>query len=315
MSTEPTASADLHPVIPTPDEVGDEEFDELKKIVKLEAAIDFSIENKTVTTYKPVAIASGWYWRDPKFHAALGRISEKSIAAGGGAKTAVVCRAGKDGAPTRPGKQFYEMVEKARKRTIKKLPNGEYDPTEAEKAWLNEIAMLGFEDGPIKMRPLAQWICDTCGELIVSIKEGWVEWLCENDLSVHGFRICHHYMHSPIRESDMARGPSCYQYDDEPHRNDLSTDDMTGSSGMARMLSMLDVGPIADPDGEARCRVKDMRNWTETFRRLFIPHFEEARQYFHAAEKDGFFAEANEVWPYTTATLKQVIEKYGRRTK
>jgi hypothetical protein len=58
-----------------------------------------------------------------------------------------------------------------------------------------------------------------------------------------------------------------------------------------------------------------MRNWTETFRRLFIPHFEEARQYFHAAEKDGFFAEANEVWPYTTATLKQVIEKYGRRTK
>src|ERR1019366_168964 len=91
MSTEPTASADLHPVIPTPDEVGDEEFDELKKIVKLEAAIDFSIENKTVTTYKPVAIASGWYWRDPKFHAALGRISEKSIAAGGGAKTAVVC--------------------------------------------------------------------------------------------------------------------------------------------------------------------------------------------------------------------------------
>jgi len=144
MNDSSTASAGLHPVIPTPDEVGDAEFDELRKVLKLEAVLDFAIESAMRTTYKPVAIASGWFWRDAKFHAALGRVSETSIARGGGAKSAVVCRAGSDGSPTRPGRQFYEMVERARKITIPKLPNGEYDPAEAEKVWVQEMVRLGF---------------------------------------------------------------------------------------------------------------------------------------------------------------------------
>jgi hypothetical protein len=144
MNNETTASADLRPVVPVPDEVGDEEFDELKKMLKLEAALDLAVEARTTTTYKAVATASGWYWRDAKFQVALGRVSEKSIARGGGAKSAVVCRAGNDGRPARPGRPFYEMVERARQITIPKLPNGEYHTDDAEKVWISEMIRLGF---------------------------------------------------------------------------------------------------------------------------------------------------------------------------
>jgi hypothetical protein len=144
MNQEPAASAGLHPVIPTPDEVGDEEYVELKKMLKLEAAIDFAITVPMRTTYKPLGLVSGWFWRDAKFHTALGVISEKAMARGEGAKSAIVCRADKYGQPTRPGRQFYEMVERARKITIPKLPNGEYDPAEAEKVWVGEMVKLGF---------------------------------------------------------------------------------------------------------------------------------------------------------------------------
>lgn len=152
MNKEPTTSDGLHPVIPTPeelrlsvpDEVGDEEYVELRKMIRLEAAIDFAITVKLCTTYKPVGLVSGWFWRDAKFHAALGVVSEKAIARGEGAKSAVVCRAAGDGTPTRPGRQFYEMVERARKITIHRLPDGEYVPEEAEKVWIGEMTRLGF---------------------------------------------------------------------------------------------------------------------------------------------------------------------------
>jgi hypothetical protein len=88
MNHEPTGTAGLRPVIPTPDEVGDEEYVELKKIIKLEAAIDFAITVPMRTTYKPLGLVSGWFWRDATFHTALGVISEKAIARGEGAKSA-----------------------------------------------------------------------------------------------------------------------------------------------------------------------------------------------------------------------------------
>ena len=143
MNHEPTASGGLHPVILAHDEVGDEEYVELRKMIKLEAAIDFAITVPMRTTYKPLGLVSGWFCRDAKFHSALGIISEKAIARGEGAKSAIVCRAGNDGQPTRPGRQFYEMVERARKITIPKV-NGEYDPVEAEKVWVGEMVKLGF---------------------------------------------------------------------------------------------------------------------------------------------------------------------------
>jgi len=137
-------AAAVHPVHPTADEVGREQYTALGQILKLEATIDFTIEIKHRTTYKPVGKASGWFWRDQKFHEALGVISKKSIAAGGAAKSAVVTRADNNGNPTRPGSAFYQMPEEARAINLRG-PNGDFDPAKCEAAYVHEMTLLGFD--------------------------------------------------------------------------------------------------------------------------------------------------------------------------
>jgi hypothetical protein len=135
----------LHPVFPTPAEkIGLKEYTALSRIIKVEAVVDFTIEMKLIATYKPVGIAAGWHWRDQKFHGALGDITTASIAAGGGAKSAVVTRADNNGNPTRPGRQFYELIETLRKVSLR-APNGQLDPVKCENAWLNEMVLLGYD--------------------------------------------------------------------------------------------------------------------------------------------------------------------------
>ena len=166
----------------------------------------------------------------------------------------------------------------------------------------------------MKLEPLKQWICDECGEVIEKPEDGWIEWITDskNDMKVSGFRIVHHSTKSPIRKKHgEPRGPSCYGYDGDVGRSDLPLKDMVGQLGMARMLSMLDVGVILDPEAEGKMRVGDMRSWTETFRRLFMPYYEEARLCFDAAERDGYYSDANEISPFTANSLKTVIEEYG----
>ena len=64
---------------------------------------------------------------------------------------------------------------------------------------------------PILMKPLKQFRCDTCGQLIESPVEGWVEWVWDrNTRNARAFRICHHVSFSP------RRGPEgCYLHGHE----------------------------------------------------------------------------------------------------
>lgn len=106
---------------------------------------------------------------------------------------------------------------------------------------------------PMRLKPLQQWFCDTCGEVIEEAAHGWFEWLRDEDDKAYAFRICHHASHSPVRSAggNEPRGPSCYKYD-RMRRADLPLEDMIGSKGMARMLAMLDVG--RDPRRGRRAR-------------------------------------------------------------
>ena len=49
--------------------------------------------------------------------------------------------------------------------------------------------------------------------------------------------------------------------------------------------------------------VRNLEEWAEVFRRLHIPHYEEARQYWSATEADGVFSEMRLTLPiYTRRT-------------
>lgn len=140
--------ATVHPVQPTADElghvVGREQYAALAQMLKLDGNLDYVIVTKGLTTYKPIGAASGWFWRDQKFHEALGIISKKSIAAGGAAKSAVVTRADNSGKPTRPGRAFYQMLEEARGIDLRDA-TGNFDETKCEAAWRHEMMLLGYD--------------------------------------------------------------------------------------------------------------------------------------------------------------------------
>lgn len=170
------------------------------------------------------------------------------------------------------------------------------------------------EDSPavIQLKPLQQWFCDTCNERIMTLKDGVVEWTRDDQNRTLGFRICHSATASPIlARSGKKMEPNCYKYKDEP-RGERSLEDITGTRGMARMLAFIDVGQLYDPEAKRQLTVADVRNWTETFRRLFVPYYEEARMHFDAAKAEGFFG-GDESSSFTGANLKRLIEKYAGR--
>lgn len=150
------------------------------------------------------------------------------------------------------------------------------------------------------MTPFEQFICDSCGEMIESTDDGWVEWISDDDLKAHSFRIVH-------------RDQKC-QYDSYRVRG-LSDDHLTeflGPNRLANLYRFIDLGPIHDPKGLRSPKARNLREYMEIVRRLTIPHYEEARLYWDKAKQDGFFEGANEIWVYFSNNLKALIEKYGK---
>jgi hypothetical protein len=152
------------------------------------------------------------------------------------------------------------------------------------------------------LKPLEEWICDSCGEIIKAPEQGYVEWQ-ETKRKVHGFRIVHHAPHSPRKRS----GGNCY-YSNAERGGDLSLEDLVGTKGLLILTSWIDVGEWHE-DEYTGPDVRDLREWTTLFRRLQIPYFEEARLYeeqFRDVRSGG----ANEIYLYLPNTLKKIIEEH-----
>lgn len=128
----------------------------------------------------------------------------------------------------------------------------------------------------MKLKPLEQFICDSCRKKIEKIEDGWLEWQHEprgpdkQEKPLHGFRIVHHSSASPRKEEDNY----CY-YPEGPSVSDLHLRYFTGVDGLAMLLSFFDRN-LADP-GEL----------AEIIRRLHIPRYEEARPFLDRAIKDA----------------------------
>lgn len=154
------------------------------------------------------------------------------------------------------------------------------------------------------LKPLSQFVCDTCRQLIEKPEDGWFEWLEGDDGKAHSFRIVHNGPSSPRKE----RGCN-YRHDTA----DLMDGDLTDFIGpnVAALYRFLDAGPYHDPKAKYLSAVRDLREYTEILRRLTLPYYEEARLSWSAAKNDGYFDGANEVWLYMPDTLKTLINRYG----
>jgi hypothetical protein len=122
------------------------------------------------------------------------------------------------------------------------------------------------------MNDLNTWICDTCGKLIKSPNDGWVEWLARNDgegYRAKSLRLVHHRSASPLKDS-MTTG--C-QYDKhyKLEVNDLELAEFLGSDGLMMLLSMLTKGKVHQEE------------LLEMIKRLHVPGFEHTRLHFDLA--------------------------------
>lgn len=152
------------------------------------------------------------------------------------------------------------------------------------------------------MIPLKQFICDTCGGVIQNIQVGWMEWLSIDDpkkILYEKFRICHHENR-------------CMKYANDPEVNDGHLEDFLDEDGRLDLLSMIDPGPFvkANFDGPS---VVDLRQFMEIYRRLTIPYYEEARQYFNLAKSDGMLEDCNGVTLYKESMLCTIIKNYSTK--
>jgi hypothetical protein len=157
----------------------------------------------------------------------------------------------------------------------------------------------------MKLVPLKQWICDTCGEVIDGAENGFLEWITGDDRKAHDFHIVHHYPVSPRRDKEEG----CYQHEHAQGRRDSHLNNFTDQNGLTTLLAFVDVGHLDSDDGGPW--VRSAHEFAEIVRRLWVRHYEEARLYWSAAAADGVFDGANEISPYTQRTLKEIVNEYG----
>jgi hypothetical protein len=90
----------------------------------------------------------------------------------------------------------------------------------------------------------------------------------------------------------------------------MPLENFVGPSGINYLLAFLDVGDYLQPDYEGP-QASDLRGFTETFRRLHIPYYEEARHYWSLAIENGVFDGMNEIGIYHPNTLKVIVERFS----
>lgn len=162
------------------------------------------------------------------------------------------------------------------------------------------------------LKPLEQFICDECGQVINSPKEGYVEWESGIDkngkMFARGFRIIHSSQASPM---EKINGKGCFKYDESPYCSDIDLDYFQKTVHQ-KLFSLLDLGFMHDKNQEVGCQISDFREFVDFFKRLTIPYYEEARQYFQEAIEDCEISDENEIYLFTEENLKRIVQRYDK---
>lgn len=151
------------------------------------------------------------------------------------------------------------------------------------------------------LKPLEQFICDVCGEVITLPAKGVVVWAQVEDktdgrsLDVN-FRIVHKNL--------KGHGSGCD--DNQGLHTELTN--VVGLDGMVYLTSFLNNGPFIDREGTDKPDVGNMGQFVDLFRRLQLPKYEEARQYFGVDEVQEEMSGRNELQPFSQAGLEAIIE-------
>jgi hypothetical protein len=136
------------------------------------------------------------------------------------------------------------------------------------------------------LKPLEQFYCDKCGDVIKQPDHGWLEWR-HGVFSKHTdaqWRILHHS--NSGKSCIPVKAPSGAKSYHLHHALEFAP---------ALVFSMIAIDP-AEFDIFAR--------------RLLLPYYEQARFYIQQANSDGFFSRLNPRC-YSKESLIEIIERYA----
>lgn len=146
------------------------------------------------------------------------------------------------------------------------------------------------------LKPLEQWYCDVCGEIIERPKDGYVIWKREHSDTELGKEYGFKIIHQNKCDKDRQNYPSS-----------MHLDAFLGHDGMAYLLSFLSIGPVKAHLGQTYNAKLDMDEFVDFFRRLQVPNYEEARRRFSHPDFLDFNSDNNEVGPYVQSSLIATI--------
>ena len=146
-------------------------------------------------------------------------------------------------------------------------------------------------------KPLTIWYCDVCGQPLEA-NEGIAIFRRDEHGKLFDFKIVH--------QGDCDLGNE-YLW--------LHLNSLLGEKGKEKLLSFLSPGMVkVNLEGKHGTfpRVKDFDEFVDFFRRCQTPYYEEARRYFSCPDLLEWHSDNNEIAPYFSESLKEMIEQFSK---
>lgn len=139
------------------------------------------------------------------------------------------------------------------------------------------------------------WICDSCGEKINKLEDGYLQWLNvkRDDVTIrNNMKIVHHNTVCQFNEK--------VEYSTKKATvGDMSLDHFAGPDGLTRLLEM-----ISDDMFE------DKEEVLEIIKRIHIPGYEKSRPYFERAVREGVFEPNTKLKYFVQRDLESIKNHY-----
>jgi hypothetical protein len=153
----------------------------------------------------------------------------------------------------------------------------------------------------MRLIPLEQWFCDMCNGVIESPEDGWLEWQLDDEGLAWNFKIVHSVQSSPKKFRDLGCG-----FHGTPS---LPLKVLAGDPSFHTLLNFLDLGDAVEERYKGP-RVKSLREFTDLYRRLYVPHYEQAKHCVPYAKDEDFLHDQQDGWT-RKENLLNLIDRYG----
>jgi hypothetical protein len=148
------------------------------------------------------------------------------------------------------------------------------------------------------------WFCDTCGKLIKKPEDGMLQWLVkrvDDRAAGRDLRIVHHLAASPLGGKH-----GCYANVDVEFQRDGSIladwhlTEALGPDGLVRLLTLIEDKQLA------------ISQVNRVIMRLFVPSYEQTRQYFEQAVAEGVIDPGLPEGYFLQSQLSEIIKNIPR---